>query len=292
MRASVTSVVLTALAFATPLAAQNASEDESSDSIVVEGTREEVRDQIKAILEPSGGQLSRFDRGFCPRIIGFDAEWTSILDDLIRANAESLGVRPQEKGCTPTAIMIFIDEPQELVLGLRKKMPALFETLYLPEIRRISEKERATYSWRATGATGRDGRQPTGTASINGQNSDAPVIRAFSSSRLYSPTAYQIFNSYLIVDIDKTPGMTLQQIADFATMNLLLDLDEEAIAKAPAGSILKLFEGDDPTNVAPGLSNFDQGLLAGLYAEEDLARRASSQAGRIAATMTKDEDAE
>lgn len=270
---------------ATPVAAQ----DNPADEIVVEGSREEVRNQIKSILEPSGGQLSSFGRGFCPVILGFDPEWSAILDDLIRENAKSFGLRPSEKGCNPTAVVIFTDEPQTLIQGLRKKMPSLFETLYLPEIRRIADKERAVYSWRATGPTGRDGDRPTA-GSFDGDASGVPVIEAFSSSRLRSPTNYEIFNSYLIVDITKTPGMTLQQIADFATMNLLLDLEEEAVSEAPAGSILELFTAEDPTTVAPGLSTFDRGLLKGLYEADNKSRPASRQRGHIASAMTDDDE--
>ena len=282
-----TPALLAASLTGNPVAAQE--EAAPTDPIVVEGTREKIRDQIRSILEPSGGQLSSFGRGFCPLIIGFDAEWSAHLDTLIRANAKEFGLRPLDKGCTPTAIVIFTDEPQELIQGLRKKMPSLFETLYLPEIRRIANTERTSYSWRATGPVGRDGDLPT-SGSFDGDANGVPVINAFSSSRLRSPTNYEIFNSYLIVDITKTPGMTLQQIADFATMNLLLDLEEEAVSKAPAGSILSLFDAEDPTKVSPGLSTFDRSLLTNLYAAENKARSASRQASTIAAAMTRDED--
>lgn len=294
MRRSFVPIALAAAAAITsPAAAQTKDQPaQTGDEIVVEGTRQEVRNQLKAILEPSGGMLSRFDRGFCPIVIGFDAEWTVMLDDLIRANARDLGIEPQEKGCTPTAVVIFSDQPQELVQGLRKKMPLLFETLYVREIERIIDKKRTSYSWRATSEVARDGSVTTSLGALNDQLSNAPVIRSFSASRLYSPTEYKIFNSYLILDITKTPGMTLQQIADFASMNLLLDLDEEAVSNAPAGSILALFDAQDPAAITPGFSAFDRGLLKSLYSAEDLARNVSRQTGRLAAEMAKDPEIE
>ena len=281
MRKFLASTMMAASLAASPAIAQESETGE----IVVEGTRAEVRNQIKMILEPSGGQLSSFGRGFCPIVIGFDREWSAHLDTLIRANAEALGLRPLDKGCTPTAVVIFTDEPQQLIQGLRKKMPSLFETLYIPEIKRIADKPRTTYSWRATGPVGRDGQRAT-SGSFSGDASGAPVIKTFSASRLYSPTNYEIFNSYLIMDIDKTPGMTLQQIADFATMNLLLDLEEEAVSNAPAGSILSLFDVDDPTAVADGMTPFDRGVLKGLYGAKDKSRPASRQRATIARSMT------
>ena len=295
MRKFLATALLAATLIVTPTFAQEASqsgkstEDAPGAPIIVEGSREEVRNQIRNLLEPSGGQLSSFGRGFCPIIIGFDAEYSAIIDGYIRKNAKAVGLKPLEKGCSPTAVVIFIDEPQKLVQGLRKKMPGLFETLYLPEIRRITDEPRSTYSWRATGAVGRDGELPT-SGSFGGEADGVPVIKAFSSSRLYSPTKYEIFNSYLIMDITRTPGMSLRQIADFATMNLLLDLEEDAVSKAPEGSILKLFETEDPSKVSPGFSVFDRGLLKGLYEAENKTRKAAQQSSAIAREMTRAEE--
>ena len=281
-----TPALLAASLTGNPVAAQE--EAAPTDPIVVEGTREEVRTQIRNILEPSGGQLSSFGRGFCPVIIGFDAEWSAILDGYIRENAEKFGLKPKGEKCSPTAIVVFTDEPQKLVQGLRKKMPRLFASHYLPEIRRITETVRPAYSWRVTGEVGRDGAMPS-SASLDGNPNGVPVINAFSASRLYSATNYEIFNAWLVVDINKTPGMSLRQIADFATMNLLLDLDEEAVSKAPDGSILELFHAEDPSTVSPGFSTFDEGLLAGLYGAENKSRTASQQSATIARSMTRTE---
>ena len=84
--------------------------------------------------------------------------------------------------------------------------------------------------------------------------------------------------------------MSLRQIADFATMNLLLDLEEDAVSKAPEGSILKLFETEDPSKVSPGFSVFDRGLLKGLYEAENKTRKAAQQSSAIAREMTRAEE--
>lgn len=269
------------LTLAAPLAAQERAPDpaaaaDADSPIVVQGAREQVRNELWRILDTTEDHYARFDEAFCPRVIGFDAEWTPVLENLIRENAVRAGLTPRAAPCAPTAVVIFIDRPQELMQGLHRKMHGLFEGQYAAENRRLIDRYRPAYSWKAIelrsidGVTVRDGS-----------------VRAI-ATRLSSNVRYDILNSYLVLDITKTPGMTLGQIADFASLHLLAEVAPESTASARSDSMLRLFEVADPTTLPARMNAFDRGMIAGLYDPDLDDAPAGNQRGRLAQTILRE----
>lgn len=250
--------------------------------ITVLGRKEEIRNELKQLLNEQDDQLARFESEFCPRVIGFDKEWTPIIERLIRENVVAAGFKAEPAPCTPTAVVIFSYEPQALMAGLRERMPGLFTGFTPVQLDRLTKPVRATYSWRAVDMLSRDGIPLQNAEQINGEPAQAKVVRNAYPTRLYSNVRFDIVNSYLVLDINRTPGMSLQQIADFATMHLLLDLSDDAAADARQDSILRLFDAADPATVPATMSAFDRGMLSGLYGQSQNNRRANQQRGRIA----------
>jgi hypothetical protein len=261
MRKAFVSLLLFA---ASPLAAQDApppqtaaaSPPASDDAgIVVKGTREEVRHELWQILDTTEGHYARFDSAFCPKVIGFDREWTPILENLIRQNAERAGLRPAAEPCTPTAIVFFIDQPQALMQGLLKRYPTLFtgDYTYPSATRRMIAEKQPYYAWRLVVLRSVDG--------VESRDHHVRVV----ATRLASGVRYDVVDSYLVMDITKTPGMTLGQIADFATLQLLTQIVPDSVAASRPDSMLRLFEVADPTTLPARMNAFDRGMLAGLY---------------------------
>lgn len=267
----------------------DAARSSDSPSIVVEGQKKAVRNELKSLLEAEGGQLARFESEFCPKVIGFDSEWTPIVEQLIRENVAAVGMKVEPAPCKPTAVVIFSYDPQDLVKGLRDRMPGLFEGMPPPQLDRLTAQARGAYSWRAVDMLSRDGvpLQPAG--DIGGQQSQAKVVRNAAGSRLVSSVRYDIVNSYLVLDLERTPGMSLNQIAGFATMHLLLDLTERAPEVSRSTSILRLFSGEDPETLPPDLSHFDRLMLEGLYKQRFNNVSANQQRSRIVKHISEDE---
>lgn len=282
------SIGFTALLASVPLLAQAESSSVTSDpGITVEGRKQEIRNEIKNLLDNRSDQLARFESEFCPRVIGFDAEWTPIVERLIRENVAAAGMEVEPAPCRPTAVVIFSYDPQELVSGMRSRMPGLFSGMALPQLDRLTGTKRTAYSWRAVDMLSREGIPLQTAEGIDGTPARAKVVRNSTPSRLVRNVRFDIVNSYLVLDIERTPGMSLDQIAAFATMHLLLDLSEQANDVARSTSILKLFDSDDPTTAPPGLSSFDRHMLEGFYTQRFNDVSANQQRGRIAEHIRK-----
>lgn len=285
----------TAVLTAAPLAAQtappaSATTAPASSDIVVQGSREELRTQLRQILDTSDGQLARFENAFCPKVIGFPADWTGHLEKMIRANAADAGLRVEPVGCRPTALAIFIDDPQRLVTELRKAMPGLFDGYTTRELDLMTAVKRPAYGWRTVEMTDRNGLVLSSVGQINGEASNARIVRNANSSRVTSNVRYDILTSFAAIEIGKTPGHTLRQLADYATMNLMLDLSRDASRKAQPESILSLFSASSPEAAPQEMSAMDKGTLRGLYGLKTNNVSAAVQRGRIAKAMKEGAD--
>lgn len=285
----------TAVLTAAPLAAQTAppataTAAPASSDIVVQGTREELRTQLRQILDTSDGQLARFENAFCPKVIGFPKDWTGHLEKMIRANAVDAGVKVEPVGCKPTALVIFIDDPQRLVVELRKAMPTLFDGYTSNELDQLTAVKRPAYTWRTVEMMDRNGLTLSSAGQVNGEASNAKIVRNANSSRVTSNVRYDIMTSFAAIEIGKTPGRTLRQLADYATMNLMLDLSRDAARKAPPESILSLFNVADPEAAPQQMSAMDKGSLRGLYAQKNNNVSAAVQRGRMAKAMKEGKD--
>ena len=261
---------------------------EPAPDIVVEGERKEIRDEIRQLLQQDSEQLARFEEDFCPIVIGFPADWSVIIEKMIRDNAAAAGLEVEDKPCSPTAVLIFSYDPEILMPALRTRHPAMFSGMNPVELDRLVNVERPAYGWRTVDMRDRFGLTLDTVDDINGLPANAKIVRNAAATRLYSNVRLDILQSFLVIDIERTPGMTLNQLADYATLNLLLDLKQNAETAARQDSILNLFDGGDPTLLPAGMNEFERRLLAGLYGQYSNNYSANRQIGRIATDMKKE----
>lgn len=260
---------------------------ETGEAIVVQGQRREIAKALRKLIEPADSeQLARFEDAVCPMVIGMPRDWTGRLTRMIRDNVAAVGGKVGKPGCTVNAAVIFIDQPLELVRALAKEEPGFF-AMTPRELDKFTAAPRAVTSWHVTDTFGRDGQELGQVGSIGGIPANAKINRNTSASRLYSPIREDMLVGFVVIDRQQTPGKSLRQLADLATMHLLLDINQEASAR-DAGSILSLFEprpaGASPP---PRLSNFDRGALKGFYTQRENNRTAAQQALNIAKAIEK-----
>jgi hypothetical protein len=93
--------------------------------------------------------------------------------------------------------------------------------------------------------------------------------------------------AFVVVDRQQTPGKSMRQLADVATMHMLLDIKQDAGTK-DSTSILSLFE-PRPEGVEPParMSQIDRGIVEGLYSLKQNNRSASQQYSHIAETIRR-----
>lgn len=288
------------LAATAPAAAQigvraSTAAEPQEESVVVTGQRREIAKALRKLIEPADSeQLARFEDEVCPMVIGMPRDWTASLMRMIRVNITAVGGKVGKPGCTVNAPIIFIDQPLELIRALAEEEPGFFN-LTPRELQQFIATPRPVSSWHVTDTRGRDGEQLGSVRSIvdpsSGANlpasSSAKVTRNFTAGRLVSPIREDMLVGFVVIDRLQTPGKSLRQLADLATMHMLLDINHDAGERDP-GSILSLFEERAAGEPAPPrLSRFDRGALKGFYTQRENNRTARQQAENIARAIEK-----
>ena len=291
--------VLALMAFGTPLAAQDialpegfgeqrapqgviASPDtsdlehrapEESNEIVVTGyRREEIRNHVYEVIDVDADQLARREEPFCPRVVNFPEEYLPIIERLIRENARKANVPLAPEECLADAFAVFARDPQAFTKAVYEDYPSYFDSLNRPERRRMIAEEQPVYTWTLKVLRDRYGGTLPG---------DPPRISGVDISRLTRNVRQDIEGTFVIIDIDRTRNMTLQQLADFIFLNMVIDFKEDARENSAPDSILHLFEHADPIDAPQDMSPMDLALVEAFYAQPRNDRSARVQRGRI-----------
>jgi hypothetical protein len=270
------------------------------ETVIVEGQRLSVNRLVSETINDAGVEpLARFEEPICPGVVGLGLAQAVKLADMIRANIVALGGKIQQPGCTPNATVILVDQPVEFVKQLAKTTPAYF-TMTPREFSQFTGRPRPVVSWHATETRARDGQELDGAKQLSDRNKkimntnaansvgiNAQVVRNSAATRLYTNTREDMAFGFLVIDQAKLPGKTLRQLADFATLQLLLDIKQNAGA-SNRGSILSLFE-DRPQGVAAPaeMSQFDKAMVEALYGPSENNRSAAQQFTQIATAIRR-----
>lgn len=285
---------------ATASFAQNST---ANETIVVEGQRKTLTKMLRDVIaEAPTGQIGRFETKLCPKVIGLPADWSSRIEAMVRKNAQAAGLSMQPSDCRPNALVIFIDEPQRLVRELSKAESGFFGHIDANDKKRLIETVRPVYSWRVTDIKDRDGLDlgvvrslPSGSGSVGGNGAlpaNARIVRNARATHIGENTRQDILLSFAVIDSAKAEGKTLRQLADAATLYLLLDIKLDSEAQAAKDSILSLFVPRPEGAVLPErMSSVDQAMLAGLYQIKDNALNARAQRSKIVTRIRKTEEA-
>jgi hypothetical protein len=274
--------------------ASTSVEQPKEESIVVQGQRRQIAQALRKLITPTDSeQLARFEDAVCPIVIGMPKDWTAKLTRMIRDNVAAVGGTVGKPGCTINAAAIFIDQPLELIKAFADAEPGFFN-MTPRELAHFTAVQRPVASWHVTDMRGRDGEELGSVRSIvepgSGAqlpvDSSAKVTRNVTIGRLVSPVREDMLVGFVVIDRQQTPGRSLRQLADLATMHLLLDVNQEAGTRDP-GSILSLFEQRDGAPAPMRLSQFDRGALRGFYTQRENNRSARQQAENIAREIEK-----
>lgn len=279
-----------AFALGAPVRAQ------SSDDIVVRGEKRQLTEALEAVIGTSrNAQLARFEKPVCPAVRGLRPDWSMRIERIIRANVVAAGGKPAPEGCEVNAIALFVGDPHELVVRLNARHPSFF-AMRPAAFDRFARPGQPAYSWRVTGTYGSRGQilrhissltwaDPNSGAIMTTRLYDpAPMPTDETGSRLVTGVRDEIEAGFVAIDRDLAEGKSLRQLADFATLHLMLEIKPGA-GRRDGDSILALFE-QRPGWVPPArMSNFDRGALSGFYTQKYNNRSAVQQRENIAAAM-------
>ncbi len=262
--------------FAGPAFAQSENDD---DVIVVEGTRGKGITQVISRLrhmidEGDFGQLARYEDDICPVVIGLPADFTAIMTRMINENIIAAGGKLAADGCDDNAAVIFIDEPRRFVRALYKERPRFFHGMTPRTFDYFSKPQRPVYSWHLTNNYTPEGI-PVG-----------QKVHVCSATRLYTPIKVHLEAGMVVIDRRKVIGKTLRQMADFATMHLLVEVNWRS-PRMDETSILALFQSEIES--PQRLSEFDRHALRGFYIQRENNLTALMQQQNIATAIRKQE---
>lgn len=284
---------------ATSPAPAQTSDDEN---VTVQGYRKAVTDILRERFSQSQSQLARFETRLCPMVAGMPTDWTANLTKLIRENIVEFGGKLAEPGCTVNATVIFSDQPHEFIRAFAAKQPAYFN-MSPRELEQFTASPRPVVSWHLTEVRSREGEDMSSTREMSdskilsiggamvGVTTESPVSakvnRQSAATRLYTNVREDMLIAFVVVDRQQTPGKSMRQLADLATMHMLLDIKQDAGAK-DSTSILSLFEPRAEGAAAPArMSQIDRGIVEGLYSLKQNNRTAAAQYSHIAETIRR-----
>lgn len=237
-------------------------------TIVVTGNREKqaqaAATQAKEItLRPAGDvPLARHYASICVTTFGINPDFGAVLAQRVMSNVKLLGLPVGGPGCQPNVWIGFTADSKKQVAELRKSHPEFFAELKQFEVDRIFGGSGAAQVWHSTERRNVDGR-PFSTITLNGR--EVQANSQYQGGRLVSPIRVDINGSLVIFDSNRVTGLTLQQLADYATVRILAPVQDIAeVQEGTVPTILALFaKGDVPP--PDGLTEFDWAYLSAYY---------------------------
>lgn len=258
--------VLALLLICAPAAAQSdtAPHAESEDAIVVTGKKEEppsrgeVAEQAQRLSRVGRYQLyeealPRFETPICPAVFGLRDDYAAEIVARIHANLMRLDIPAAGEGCAPNLLVAFMRDSRTFLAEFEQKRPEMFRMVSAAERDELLRQATPARVWTNVGLrwTG-NGPPPAGWPKAR------PSVRG-QLSRSFMPEARDILSALILFDEEAVVGMTLEQLADYATMRGLSHT-RPAAGDEPMATILAMFsDGTDR------LTPFDTAYLRSLY---------------------------
>lgn len=255
-----------ALGAALPAKAQEeptTAPEDGQSTIVVTGDAQppsgaQVYDQARDVSRVNRYQLyeealPRFEGPVCPAVFGLRDDYAAAIVTRIRNNVTKLELPVQADDCEPNLLVAFMTDGRAFLADFERQRPEMFSWVPASERDEILHQQSPVRVWtnialRWTGNGPPPPDWPYDRPSVRGQ-----------LSRGAMPEVKDIMSAVVLFDQEAVVGMTLEQLADYATMRGLTNT-RPASGDGPMATILAMF--DDGT---AELTPFDVGYLRSLY---------------------------
>lgn len=252
------------------------------EEIVVEGTRLEERtaEYVREVAAPPRGRgPARWREGVCVGAANFDPEVAQYLVDRVSDVARDLGLSAGQPGCEPSILIVGTTGGADFAREFVAMRPRLFRVggsgmdRGSAALEVFMSSDRPVRWWHVSMPT--DSETGQRTVRLPGEmrpmpNLDprqdvlgyAPITRVPVASRIQSSVEDRMMRSFVIIDVDKLGGVSLEQLGDYVAMVALVQVNPDA-ETGRYETILNLFEY--PDSIA-GLSGWDRAYMEGIYA--------------------------
>ncbi|HEY7809876.1 MAG TPA: hypothetical protein VIA98_05825 [Allosphingosinicella sp.] len=254
-----------ALLLAAPAAAQNQTEQEGEQEVVVTGVRdmdEQLRGFVDALTDtPGGGQLSRFENEICPTVVGVPPAQKQTIVHRMKKVADAVGIAVGGPKCTPNVLLVVTGDKAAFIEALQKKYSYYFGDMSNAEIRRLARAPGPAAAWHVQGP------KRTADGVELQENRDGVAVNRTTrvGSRVSAAARPQFAAAAVVVEEKALDGLTTIQLADYAAMRAYSRTDPAKLPGA-APTILKVLETPMGEEVPITMTEWDIGFLRSLYA--------------------------
>lgn len=307
-------LIASALIIATPATAAYAppetAKDENDTTITVTGQlpdKEKLREAASTFVRsasviPDDAQYARRNDPLCPKVVGIDEKYASLVSAKIKAVAEAVGVAVAPVGCRANLLVNFTADASVYLVNARKKQPALLSALRPDERTALLTSAAPIRWWYGTNATGSD-KVPIALGQVNGgvligvgggiggglpvlPTSNRGTLRTYTPSLIDTQLVVNLSSTVVLIDIEKATGVPLDSVAAYAAMVSLAQL-KLTTDYSGYPSIMAMFSGAKSRAEAPrDLTEWDYAYLRALYKIQPN-RTARSQRTGIYGEMVK-----
>lgn len=259
-----------------------------------ETLRESVRDiamRGRLLQRP----LPRFNAPICLHVAGLVPDVAQAVSARIEQNVRTLGLPLGEEGCRINALVVSAIEPEDFIKGFRKVQPWAFTPRGNQLIHQALKRGDPAIPWASSSFTDFAGESlqrasrsveplvtprgarfnfaarggtlvaPGALADFGLPGAAVGVVVDPNGTRAVSLAVLNRMNSAIVFDADRISGFTTTQLADYATMHLLGDLQPRVdFSDDTAYSILEMFNVG-AENAAVSLTLLDRAYLHGTY---------------------------
>ena len=237
------------------------------ETVEVTASREKMRHEIQTFVHKvtrlEGEFVGRWGISICPLVVGpSDSQAQFIRHRLIEVQDTVRKQKPDPNSkCQPNLFVIITDEADQLIADWKERDPGMFRWKTREGVSR-SGGTGPVRTWHNAIVESADGRPSTGsrlTKGVPSGTSSCPL-----RGRIEAGCSEHITAVVVLVDARATGKVSLTQLADFLSVVSLSQIDLSADLGG-IDSILRLFAQPPPEVPPPGLTEWDNAFLNGLY---------------------------
>jgi hypothetical protein len=265
-------------------------------TVTIEAAREErklLEHQVdtfvwSVMVHPWDKSLARWRTPVCPLVAGLPREQGEFVLARMSQIATSAHVPLAAERCRANLYVVVTPEPELLLKKWLARDARMFDDLGgRKKIRDFIRTPRPVRVWYNARFGSNYGTPVTGNSSgaLSGSGmdrSDVPINVLDEATRLSFAGVQTLASVIVVVDTTRLPDLNVGQLADYVALVGLAEVHLEADPGSTA-TILRLFD-QAADSLPPGLSDFDQALLKGLYATE---QKSVTQMSQIETSMLK-----
>ncbi|MBB5745833.1 hypothetical protein [Brevundimonas variabilis] len=235
------------------------------EDIVVEGRPLEDLTQtfVREVAAPARNRgMARWRDGLCVGVANLQPDMAQYITDRVSTVARDVGLRPGEPGCEPHVLIVATIDASTFTRQFVEARPRLFRVggsgmdRGAGAFKAFIENDQPVRWWNVSVPV----NDETGLIAVRLPGEEAPR-NGVQPSRITTQIVDDTKRSFIIVDVDKTKDVSLEQLADYIAFVALAQVDPEADTSGYA-TILNVF--DDPAQTRT-LTNWDRAYLQGLY---------------------------